>query len=218
MPETVLVVLTKYADIFAAFYESVMHWEPLIQKIVIQDGDADIPTDSTWQIIKTLQPFCFSRNVNMGWKAAQNSDVLFAGDDVRFDSPFINILKQDAYKDSTIGISVPRCLQVSPFVCGYFKREMLNHVGPMDETFKGYGYDDDDFLIRMVQEGFFVSEPDGVLVSHPAGGTTYGRAGISAINGPQRYQEKWGSRKWNTEANYLRWRLLPKSGVEPAIS
>jgi len=79
-------------------------------------------------------------------KVTGHSDVVLCGDDIRFDSPFIDALQKAAYSDPTVGVSTIQLHGQSPFVCGYWKREVLDKVGEMDLQFTGYAYDDNDFL------------------------------------------------------------------------
>jgi glycosyltransferase involved in cell wall biosynthesis len=75
------------------------------------------------------------------------------------------------------------------FVCVYLKRQMLNQVGPMDESFTGYGRDDADMCIRAVKAGWKIAITSRIKVRHGEGGpvykrglnwsTSYHRAGIN---------------------------------------
>lgn len=202
-----LVTLSRFPDVLKPLQEALDQYEPNIEKILVVDGDEDFSfLSNSWQIIHVPQPFRFSRNVNIGWSAAKG-DIVFIADDVRCPEPFVSRLRDVAYQYSDVGIGIFNYGGASPFVCGYFRRDMLDVVGQMDESFIGYGGDDNDFLLRMVIANYFVNESPDVVLLHPQNGTTYGRVGnVPYLDAERRYTEKWGNRQWTQEPNYLEWR------------
>lgn len=61
------------------------------------------------------------------------------------------------------------------FACVYLKRKMLDDIGPFDENFIGYGYDDADMCIRAVQGGWRLAITNLVEIQHGNGGVGFVR-------------------------------------------
>jgi GT2 family glycosyltransferase len=59
------------------------------------------------------------------------------------------------------------------FVAVYLKRKMIEEVGLMDETFTGYGYDDNDYNIRARRKGWRTTITRLVRVKHGSGGAEF---------------------------------------------
>jgi hypothetical protein len=197
-----LVVLGHYEDINSGFRASVEHWEPGITKFLIRDGE-NIPWSiDGWAVIDGSLPFSYSRNVNLGWAVTGTADVILCGDDIRFDSPFVDALQRAAYSDPTVGVSTVQLNGQSPFVVGYFKRSVLDKVGKMDERFTGYGHDDGDWCKRMELLGYHTLPTEEVKARHGGGSTFYRRQ--RETGGPtiqescdemkKIFDEKWGEK------------------------
>lgn len=62
--------------------------------------------------------------------------------------------------------SLPICL-----VAAFLKRRMIAEIGPLDEKFVGYGFDDNDYSIRARRAGWKTSILGNIRVQHGAGGT-----------------------------------------------
>lgn len=208
MNDVQLVVLAHYEDIFRPFYETANQYEPTLRKILVDDSPDGISVPG-WMHVLGKKPFTYSGNVNIGWQAAGDSDVILCGDDVRFTGPFLETLQRVAYSDPTIGISCPEMNGQSPWVCGYFKREVIEKVGPMDEDFVGYGGDDNDWAHRMGLAGYRTQPTTDVKVIHQAASTFYR---IEHEGGPSvqktcdanmiRFKKKW-EKPWS--GNPDRW-------------
>lgn len=198
MRRPILVVLGHYEDINSGFRVSVEQWEPDVAKILIRDGE-DIPWHIPgWTVIDGSLPFSYARNVNLGWQVSGTADVVLCGDDIRFDSPFIDALQNAAYSDLTVGVATVQLYGASPFVAGYWKRYVLDKVGPMDEQFVGYGYEDNDELHRMELAGYHTRCVDGIKAVHGGGSTFFRRQAEGGTNvqlscdaNRIRYNEKW---------------------------
>ena len=199
-PAAVLLVLSRYPDLFTRFRESVDILAPDTFKILIRSGtDIHAPDDFRWLTRQGKEPFIYSRNVNLGWSTAPFDDVCLCGDDIHISTPgFIDILRSVAYSDPAIGISTIQLYGQSPFVCGYFKRSVLTAVGPMDERFTGYGHDDNDWCRRMESLGYRTQPTDLITATH-GGGTSFLRRArelntsmeaLSATN-DKLYADKW---------------------------
>lgn len=175
MRKPILVVLGHYEDINSGFRASVEQWEPGVSKILICDGE-EIPwAIDGWTVVDGDQPFQYGRNVNLGWRLSGTADVILCGDDIRFDSPFIDELQKTAYSDPTVGVATIQLHGQSPFVCGYFKRHVLDKVGEMDLRFTGYGHDDGDWCKRMEVAGYHTLCTEGIQARHGGGSTFYRR-------------------------------------------
>lgn len=138
--------------------------------VVVSDGlsreTKRILDGVTW--VKGRKPFVFPRAVNMGAWAALDNDILICGDDVRFTAP--------GQIDRLHGLS-NGCAAISPevtgvcgqpaqragsvqsgaewlaFICTLIPRAVWTQVGPLDERFVGYGYDDVDWCTRAAPFG-----------------------------------------------------------------
>lgn len=195
MPEPTIITLTAYPDIFeSCIFRSLQRYEPAAKKLVVTSGEAsrkmteqawgeanDLPN---WQVMHGPEPFCFSRNANLGIKACQG-DVLLVNDDVEFlrsgslsmlgvaskpaciRSPQISGVvgnKLQSY-ESIIRRSVESQERLC-FVCVYIPRIIFDTIGFLDESFTGYGGEDSDFCIRAQQAGFYLSVTPDVVVKH----------------------------------------------------
>jgi hypothetical protein len=198
-PRVRLVVLGHYEDINSGFRASVEQWEPEITKFLIRDGE-NIPWSiDGWAVIDGSLPFSYSRNVNLGWAVTGTSDVILAGDDLRFDGPFVKLLQEAAYSDPTVGVATVQLHGNSPFVAGYWKRNVLDTIGKMDEQFTGYGYDDNDYCHRMELAGFHTLPVD-IPCRHSGAATFFRRQAEGAVDVQRScdhnralYNAKWGT-------------------------
>lgn len=195
-----LVALSHYPDLFDTFGQLVETYEPEIPKILVKDGELLPDKIPGWSIVHGLSPFSYARNVNLGWTVTGNADVILCGDDIQFGSKFVEVLQNAAYRDSRVGVATVQLHGNSPFVCGYWKRSVLDAVGKMDEQFTGYGYDDNDYCHRMELAGFYTLPVEGIVAKHGGGSTFYRRQAEGALNVQQscdenrkRYNAKWGA-------------------------
>ena len=135
------------------------------QIVIVDDGLSeralDILVDVT--VIKGIKPFVFARAINQGARAEPERDIVLLGDDVRFFSKGV-IDALSAQSEGVAAVSpevVGVCGQPAQragstevgadwlsFICVYIPREVWNRVGPLDERFTGYGYDDVDWCHR----------------------------------------------------------------------
>lgn len=205
MRDVNLVVLSHYPDLFDGFRQSIEKYEPGVPKLLVRDGNLiHLPPRkepfAPWRMTQGVEPFVFARNMNLGWKCSPKSDVVIAGDDVRFVEPFISVLQEVAYSDPKIGFVVPELGGQSCFVCAYIKRDLLNEVGPMDEQFDGYGYEDNDYYRRFEALGWRTMPTTRVRVTHNTGATSFRRRmdegtfqiGPAADRAREKFNAKWG--------------------------
>jgi GT2 family glycosyltransferase len=64
-------------------------------------------------------------------------------------------------------------LRMLAFVCVYIPRRTLDQIGPLDERFAGYGYDDNDYCRRIVEAGGKLGVSDAAVVEHASLPSSY---------------------------------------------
>jgi len=203
MRKPILVVLSHYPDILEGFRARVNEYEPDLSKIIVRDGELVPWHIDGWSVVDGDLPFRYTRNVNLGWRITGNADVILCGDDMRFEEPFADELQRTAYSDPTVGVATIQLHGQSPFVCGYFKREVLTKVGEMDERFNAYGEDDVDWCHRMELAGYHTLCTDRIKATHNGGSTFFRKqreeGGETIQEGNARmkkvYEAKWGPEK-----------------------
>lgn len=82
------------------------------------------------------------------------------------------------------------------FVCVYIPRTTFDLVGPLDEQFCGYGYEDDDYCQRVRNAGLKIGIWDGVKVDHSRLPSTFRSEAYPTAafeQNRQVYIGKWGS-------------------------
>lgn len=193
-PVTV-VVLTKYREVFKPFVNSVIKFTSQYPLVVVTDGGVEFTgfpgtekLDFNW--ITAPTPFEMARNGNLGLKAVpKDHDILYCGDDIRFlEKSTIEKLQEVAYTADSIGMVSPRIvgrgspIQVNPpnpivecppiqfwFPCVYIKRELIDKIGYLDESFNDFGSDDLDYVLRARIAGYKVVITANITVQHEAG-------------------------------------------------
>lgn len=192
-----IVVLSKYQDLFHQISQGLDEWEPLVSRLLIRDGDKIQGVPPNWEVVDAPQPFNYARNLNIAWRETGLSDVIVIGDDVRVNGSFVRTLKETAYSDPAVGVACAQLWGQSPFVCGYFRRDVLDHVGWMDQRYTGYGREDMDWCKRMEALGYH-TQPVEIPVSH-TGGTSFWRGEVEGKYKVQEiaevnnrlFEEKW---------------------------
>ena len=187
-PTLAIVTLTRFADIFQQLARSLQGCTGL--KTVVTSGGSPVE-EQGWLSVAGPEPFVFARNVNTALRlsSCQGCDVLLVNDDVRFRSPQDPLmLQQLAHSDPSVGILSPKIFggvgnrnqsaathtgsfhyedaERLCFVCVLIKASVLSQVGMLDESFDGYGGDDDDYCLRTRQAGFRLAITDQVTVDH----------------------------------------------------
>ncbi len=182
------------------------------------------PAVPKWpEYVSGVRPFIFARNANVGIAAAGEDDVVLLNDDALlktragFDelSYVANSLPEYAIlSPATSGVGnenqslyaeggghglrdEPRVLC---FVCVYIRREGLNKLGPLDERFIAYGWDDNDYCRRALADGYKLGIYDPVQVDHETleKSTFRGHGHCDMRFNQMLYEEKWGlgEEKW----------------------
>jgi hypothetical protein len=127
-----------------------------------------------------VEAFNYSRRANLGFAAAGDRDVVLMGDDVEVVTPeAFEAMKSEApfrivaaAVKGRVGPSWQREGQGLPevpfvsFVCVYVPRAVYDMVGPLDEDFTGYGYEDTDYCMRGRKAGLSCGVCGNALVEH----------------------------------------------------
>lgn len=124
--------------------------------------------------------FCYARRVNLAIRACAPADVVIMGDDVEVVTPSaFDLLAEEAplrllaaavrgrigpwwQKEGQNHAEVP----FVSFTCLYIPRMVLDAVGPLEEGFPGYGYEDTDYCLRARRAGFSCGVAGRVLIEH----------------------------------------------------
>lgn len=152
-------------------------WSARHRIFVIDDGLGSVKDEfPNVEFIPGAKPFVFSRNVNIGMNMADEASHLFVlNDDVEIRSPqLLDTMDRLLDQYPGYGILSPRILQnvgnpdqmiawpeiihrterTICFVAAVLRAEMWNALGPLDERFEGYGFEDDDYSLRAVLAGW----------------------------------------------------------------
>jgi GT2 family glycosyltransferase len=87
------------------------------------------------------------------------------------------------------------------FVSVFIPRATIDKVGLLDPIFTGYGFEDDDYSVRVRRAGLKIGIWDGCFVDHSKLRSTfrdYGVAGATELaSGAKIFREKWGTDNWS---------------------
>lgn len=184
-------------------------------KIIIVD-DGMRPDDSFPSygfVIPGEKPFIFSRNVNIGIRAAGRDDVLILNDDAILKTPGgFSVLQKAAQENPELGVIAATTnvvgnsnqrnmgigLREDPrmvcFVAVLIPRTTLDRIGYLDERFNCYSHQDDDYCYRVKMAGLKIGIHDGCYVDHGSLVSSFrgpgGRAELET--GRRIFHEKWG--------------------------
>lgn len=175
-----IVIPSKNALNLAACVQAIQENEPsfdLARIIVVDDGLAAVPPGV--RVVKGEKPFIFARNANIGIRAA-NSDVILLNDDAILKTPggFTELCKHPGIVSAVIEGVVGNPNQtphfwglrkepnVLCFVCVFIPKSVQDKLGPLDERFTGYGFEDNDYSKRAHEAGIQLSIFDGCTVEH----------------------------------------------------
>lgn len=149
-------------------------------------------------VFRGQKPFIISRNLNIGLRLALENDAsaFCINDDVGLETDEGLVRLASDTITQGVGLSSaaftpgsrahPQQIKlkeldhlrvVTPplrlnFSCTFIPAYTLSKIGFLDEQFVGYGYDDDDYCIRVREHGLDLAVHHGCLVSHPVKGTT----------------------------------------------
>lgn len=159
-------------------------------------------------------PFRYARSINLGFAASGDADVVVMGDDVEVatDGAFDLLGAQASLR--VLAASVRG--RVGPwwqregqdhleapfvsFTCVYIPRTVYHIVGPLEESFPGYGYEDTDFCLRARRAGLSCGVCGAVVVEHslkiPSAFVTQHKDALPDMEAAARvaFEEKWRRR------------------------
>jgi glycosyltransferase involved in cell wall biosynthesis len=216
-----VVILSGRAANLVPCVQALLQNEPALPPehiIVVDDGargqaEAYLPP-LTW--VKGVKPFVFAGNANLGFRAA-GSDAILLNDDARLMTyqgftglscllrghpelgicsagilGAVNNANQLPFGRSHLRIE-PRTLA---FVCVMVPWAVYQRLGPLDERFVGYGFEDNDYCTRVLMAGLKLGVWDGCVVDHSGHlpSTFRTRGDFQALLGQNRriFQAKWG--------------------------
>lgn len=149
--------------------------------IVSNRLSTDLLLDLKVTVVHDPEPvFNFARRVNIGFRLTNDRDVVVMGDDVEVvNEGSFERLREEAplrilspvirgrvgpywQKDGSSFAEVP----FLSFVCVYIPRTVYEIVGPLDEGFPGYGYEDTDYCIRVRRKGLSCGVCAHAVVAH----------------------------------------------------
>jgi hypothetical protein len=213
-----VVILSAKPDNLRACLAGVFKNEPgLVGRVIVVDDGAskgleDLP-GVIW--VKGKKPFIFARNANIGIQRANFNDVILLNDDAILMTPggFTNMENASRQRPNMglcsaavkghvgnpnqnyRGLPGVRFEEKKlAFVCVYMPGAVLQEVGSLDERFVGYGYEDDDYCLRVKNSGFSIGVFDGCVVEHGSIQSTFRAKSDYAkliTENRLRYEEKW---------------------------
>jgi GT2 family glycosyltransferase len=195
-----IVILSKFPEYAHKFIDSIRRTHRVCPGIVVvRDGHQEKFGENVLEI-DGEKPFVYSMNVNRAISDQKEFDFIVCNDDLMCFMPeFFNRLHCIANIDENVGILSPLIdggvgnpLQKHPamyqnigyaidmpifevnstvcFPCVYIKSDMVQKIGLMDESFVGYGHDDDDYCIRARLAGFKTCITPQITIQHGNGG------------------------------------------------
>lgn len=216
-----IVIPSARPENLIACVRSIVKNEPALNPeriIVIDDGalagaQRELPK-VTW--VPGQKPFVYSRAINSGVRWAPG-DVILLNDDAVLETKFgLTSLSYALRTEENVGVCSAaiegfvgnqnqrdqKCLTLRPerevlvFICVYIPRSTITKVGDLDERFVGYGWDDNDYCKRVLQEDLRLVIYDGCVVRHgenKATSTFRSRPDIDDLHTLNRelFLEKW---------------------------
>lgn len=188
-----IVILSKDADNLVACVQAILDNEPDVsakQIVVVNDGAywGCRPALNGLAWVEGIKPFVFSRNANIGLrKAFEESDAaILLNDDALlkrnrgFTSLYGTALTNPQYgllASSTNSVGnenqlpqVSEVIRDEPhmlcFVCVLLPRSVYEQVGPLDEDFTGYGWEDNAYSESVKRAGYKLGVWDTCFVDH----------------------------------------------------
>lgn len=191
-----------------------------IPVIVIDDGVDWTPPRPFYErafidVLEGEKPFIFARNVNLGIREAFKDSacrgVVLLNDDALLTQaggfsllagtcdahPEIGVigcttnLGHSCQKPKGVGL---RIVDHFAFVAVYIPRRTIETVGYLDERFTAYGYEDNDYTIRVRQAGLQCAVHDGCYVDHGSLRSTFRgdpKTPAQLSEGRKIFLEKW---------------------------
>lgn len=213
-----VVILSASGANLVPCVNSVLENEPSLTPdriVVVDDGAAAEARSKLPEIrwISGTKPFVFARNANIGIREA-GSDVILLNDDARLItregfsrlsreiyarpkqgiySPGIKGLvgNPNQYPGTTVGFRPEN--KMLAFVCVYITKDVYDKLGPLDEQFIGYGYEDNDYCARCLASGLELGVWDGCVVNHSGHSSYRARKDLRQLTAEnqRRFRRKW---------------------------
>ena len=217
-----VVIPSAKAENLVACVRAVLSRDPHISPeriIVVDDGaraeaEPELPPGICW--LQGIRPFIYARNVNLALAVAE-SDVVLLNDDALLTTPYgFTYLGGQVQSRPSLGlcsagikgaIGNPNQLDTGreefraekrtlAFVCVYVPLSTYESLGPLDERFVAYGYEDNDYCARALQTQLELGIWDGCVVDHGKElvSTFRSRPDISQLlqHNARLFREKWG--------------------------
>jgi len=206
------IIPSKNPQNLAVSVGAVKTLDPSVRIIIVDDGLGALKTDCT--VVPGIKPFVFSRNVNMGIKAAGEVDgvVILNDDAVLKTAGGFTTLANTAALRPEYGLIASTTNNVGNrnqllkdvglrdeprmvcFICTYIPRSTLDVVGLLDERFTAYGFDDDDYCLRARRAGLKIGIHDGCFVDHASLKSSFRSETHADLGaGARIFREKWGA-------------------------
>jgi hypothetical protein len=213
-----VVVLSKNPSNLMACMDALALNDSLNRLFVVWDGDpARCPEPARSCAIMGTQPFIFARNANTAIACLGRSDIILLNDDAILDTfggfqalervhrqnPLYGLISATTNSSGNPYMQRRRELadirsshnRALAFVCVYIPRSTIDVVGPLDERFTAYGWEDTDYCRRATNKGLLLGISDLCFVDHLSLPSTFrGPNGAAGDIEPGRriYIEKWG--------------------------
>jgi GT2 family glycosyltransferase len=199
------VIPSKTPDNMRAAVQSIRNHEPINMGVYVIDDGLNCETAAIRaSFLAGAKPFVFSRNCNMGLREAFDAGahgVFLMNDDATLETPGgFTALAGVAAEHPGYGLVSAAIrhdignlrqrpqgngLREEPnmvcFVCVYIPRKTWETVGPLDERFTAYGWDDTDYCRRVRNAGLKIGIFDGCHVEHGKLQSSF-RPGNRAVN------------------------------------
>jgi GT2 family glycosyltransferase len=223
-----VVILSARASNLVPCVQSVLANEPSLppDHVIVVDDGARAEAEAQLPRIRWLdgsKPFNYSRNANLGIRAA-GTDVILLNDDAQLVTPGgLSLLARQARSRPEVGILSAgiRGIAGNPnqtsrgegglrpegrllaFVCVYIGAPVYDLVGPLDERFAGYGFEDNDYCMRVLAAGLRLAICDECVVDHsgalPSTFRTRSDWPTLMLSNQQLFREKWGRDPYGEE-------------------
>lgn len=182
-----ILTLSRHPKFYQQLTQTIRRHEGTAQGVVVIDGNWGLYRENTWRKVRGVDPFIYARNVNLGLKTIGEDDVLLINDDCELVMPLLAEMQRLVREHPQIGLLSPQidgptsnpAQRISDehkvlaltakrlaFVCIYIPWQTRQLVGELDEQFYGYGYEDDDYCIRVRQAGLQLAVATQLRVRH----------------------------------------------------
>ncbi len=199
-----IVILSRKPENLRSCVKSILQNEGWLPILVVDDGAGTQANRETLPVawIPGAKPFIFARNANIGIQAAAD-DVILLNDDAELVTPggFTRLAEIGRQFGLTATLVDGRCgvaeqkypfVAMNPgampspsgrlaFIAVFIPKRTYQRVGPLDESFTKYGFDDDDYCLRANKLGLWTMICTECLVKHHESRMTF--HGPEALNG-----------------------------------